>query len=402
MISVLMCTYNREHCLKKAIDSVLGQSYKDFEFIIVDDGSTDGTETLIKAYEDERIRYYKMERNSYYCYAANEGLKLCKGKYVAFMNSDDIWLPEKLEKQVAFMEENREYGACFTSVSLIDAHENDITDACSAMRDTFARKYKNQKECIQYLIGHGNTLCHPSAMVRKEVMDQVGGFHLLFCQTADYELWIRIASQYPIHILEEKLVQFRWDTTKNDQVSVVTKESAIRTFNELVMIKKQAINRLSDEKFKEYFGEIFREKTSSTHLELEFERAFFLMGCMIGAPELRVLGMEKLEQVMQEDGAMDTLRQHFNLDIFDIYKWNAEHMYKNPVLTKELQDLEQKCQEWEQKHQEQENTIQELHHRIGQLTAEAEQREALIHEYASSTSWKITEPLRKIMRWIKK
>ena len=113
MISVLMCTYNRERFLERAINSVLGQTYKDIEFIIVDDGSTDRSEEIIKSCTDSRIQYVKMKRNSFYCYAANCGLTYCRGEYVAFMNSDDVWLPDKLEKQLEFMEENTQYGACF-------------------------------------------------------------------------------------------------------------------------------------------------------------------------------------------------------------------------------------------------------------------------------------------------
>ena len=86
MVSVLMCTYNRRFCLKQAIDSVLCQTYPDFEFVIVDDGSTDGTEELIKSYQDPRIRYFKLDQNSFYCYAANQGLDHCQGDYVAFMH----------------------------------------------------------------------------------------------------------------------------------------------------------------------------------------------------------------------------------------------------------------------------------------------------------------------------
>lgn len=78
MVSVLMCTYNRRFCLKQAIDSVLCQTYPDFEFVIVDDGSTDGTEELIKSYQDPRIRYFKLNRNSFYCYAQIRGLITAK------------------------------------------------------------------------------------------------------------------------------------------------------------------------------------------------------------------------------------------------------------------------------------------------------------------------------------
>ena len=194
MISVLVCTYNREHLLKRAIDSVLNQTFQDFECIIVDDGSTDNTKQLVESYVDKRIRYIQMERNSYYCYAANYGLSLCKGEYVAFMNSDDVWIPEKLEKQWKFMKDNSEYGACFSEVSLIDNQGNDVTDECYEMRELFGKQYESQKECIQYMLKHKNTFCHPSALVRKQVLDSVGGFNLMYFQLADYDLWIRIVT----------------------------------------------------------------------------------------------------------------------------------------------------------------------------------------------------------------
>ena len=130
LVSVIIPTYKRPDTLSRAIDSVLNQTYKDIEFIIVDDGSTDQTEELVKSYDDTRIHYRKMERNSFYCYAANCGLTHCKGDYVAFMNSDDVWLPEKLEKQLMYLEAYPEYGACFTEVTLIDDQEDDITEEC--------------------------------------------------------------------------------------------------------------------------------------------------------------------------------------------------------------------------------------------------------------------------------
>ena len=149
MVSVLMCTYNRRFCLKQAIDSVLCQTYPDFEFVIVDDGSTDGTEELIKSYQDPRIRYFKLDQNSFYCYAANQGLGHCQGDYVAFMNSDDAWLPDKLEKQVSVMEQNRMLGACFTRVYLVDESGNDLSAYASAIWEfSLSSLSSGQKICI--------------------------------------------------------------------------------------------------------------------------------------------------------------------------------------------------------------------------------------------------------------
>ena len=235
MVSVLMCTYNRRFCLQQAIDSVLCQTYPDFEFVIVDDGSTDGTEELIKSYQDPRIRYFKLDQNSFYCYAANQGLDHCQGDYVAFMNSDDAWLPDKLEKQVSVMEQNRMLGACFTRVYLVDESGNEISEECRDMAALFDRKCTTQNEYLHTLLQSGNFLCHPSALVRKSVLDKIGYFNLLYRQLADYDLWLRLVSESEITILEERLIRFQWDIKGKKQISMSTRENSVRSFNESVI-----------------------------------------------------------------------------------------------------------------------------------------------------------------------
>lgn len=429
MISVLMCTYNREHFLKRAIDSVLNQTYREIEFIIVDDGSTDHTEELVKAYDDTRIRYLKMEKNSFYCYAANYGLLHCKGEYIAFMNSDDVWMPEKLEKQLAFLEEKPEYGACFSAVKLINDQGEDITDECPEMRDLFAKQYESQKECVQYLLKYRNSLCHPSAVVRKEILDKTGGFNLMFCQLADYDLWMRLITEAPVYVMEEHLIQFRWDMTAKDQISIATVENAVRAFNEQVLIRKQFVERLTDEQFKSFLGDWFKNKDSSRHLELEFEKAFILAECLSDAPDLKVLGIEKMEQVMKEPKAMDVLRNHFQMDIFDLYRWNKDHMYWTPWLEREFQRVKATAKHQEnligQKNQHiedlkqsiklQEELIDQKEQHIINLEQSIKHQEELIRlkeqhiinleqyckMYENSMSWKVTKPLRNFMRMVR-
>ena len=384
VISVLMCTYNRAHLLSHAIESVLNQTYKDLELIIIDDGSTDGTENLIRANNDCRIVYKKLEKNSFYCYAANYGLTFCRGEYLAFMNSDDIWLPDKLEKQIHFLEVHKEYKICFTAAYLIDAEGNDVTDQCPEMRDSFGKQYASQKECIQFLFKYRNTLCHPSALVRKEMMTQVGGFNLMFCQLADYDLWLRMITEGPIYVLPERLIQFRWDMKKKDQISIATKENSIRAFNEQVLIKKHLMERLSDENLIEFFGEQFRNKNSRSHLELEFERAFLLMDCLNEARGLKVLGMEKLEHIMQDPKAMHVLREHFGLDIFELYAWNKANMYQTPwaedesaaLKTKELQLTINHYQNLLAQSEQEKQLIRVAHDELGRTYEELQQQHA--------------------------
>lgn len=379
MVSVLMCTYNRAYCLRQAIDSVLNQTYTNFEFIIVDDGSTDETEALIKLYTDSRIKYLQMEQNSFYCYAANYGLQHCKGEYIAFINSDDEWMPDKLEKQVEFLTKNKKYGACFSAVYLMDADGNDVTAENRQMRDLFAQKYNSQKECLQHFLSKGNTLCHPSALVRKSILDQIGGFNLMYCQVADLDLWIRIVTVAPIYVFDERLMRFRWDIRKNNQVSSATRENTVRTFNEQMMIRKDLVERLSDDQFIKFFGEKFKNKLSRSHLEIEFEKAFLLAECLGEVPELKILGIYKLEQVLRMPGAMDVLRNHFGMRIHDVYEWNKAHMYNELWLAEERNE----------KYEEQKRQLIEKHRME-------------IEEYENSKSWKITAPLRNIARRLKR
>lgn len=401
MVSVLMCTYNRERLLKYAMDSVLNQTYQNLEFIIIDDGSTDGTEELIKTYRDERIRYFKMERNSYYCYAANYGLGKCQGKYIAFMNSDDIWNLDKLEKQVNFMEEHKEYGACFSSVILIDNEGNDITDECPDMRDIFGKQFKTQKERFHYLFKYRNCLCHPSALVHKDLMDKLGGFNLMYCQTADYDLWLRMMIEKPVYVFKEPLIQFRWDVKSKEQISCATPGNVIRTFNEQVMIQKRLMEMISDEKFVEFFGSQFKNENSSSKIELEFEKAFILAESIGDAPDLKVLAIEKLEETMRFPKALDILREHFHMDIFEVYNWNKEHMYMSKWLLKEIDDIQLTANH-------QKNLKNVLEEQKAELLKKAEEQEQLIsyyqnviQEYENSTSWKVTKPLREFMRMVK-
>ena len=380
MISVLMCTYNRERFLERAINSVLGQTYKDIEFIIVDDGSTDRSEEIIKSCTDSRIQYVKMKRNSFYCYAANCGLTYCRGEYVAFMNSDDVWLPDKLEKQLEFMEENTQYGACFTAVSLMDDEEQDVSDKSEDLRNLFARQHDSQKEWMRSLFYDGNSLCHPSAMVRKSVLDKVGGFNIMYRQLADYDLWLRILIDTPIHVLPEQLIRFRWDEKSQNQVISATEEHRIRTSNEQVLISRNLIDAMSDEKFREFFGEDFQNPSSSTHLEIELEKCLLMIMAKGWTAYLRTSGLDRLEKVLQDPDAFDVLHEHFHINIFDIYNWDKEHLY--------VSELE--YQSWQALFVHYQTEAQKEKDKVNQL-------ERKIEEYELSKSWKMTAPFRRVM-----
>ena len=123
LVSIIMPTYNCGSFIKETIESVLNQTYKNWELIIVDDCSKDNTEEVVKKIKDKRIKYYKLKQNSGAAVARTESMKKAKGYYMAFLDSDDLWYPDKLEKQIMFMEENN-YDFTCTAYEQIDEKDN--------------------------------------------------------------------------------------------------------------------------------------------------------------------------------------------------------------------------------------------------------------------------------------
>lgn len=348
MISIVLSTYNRAHTLKETIDSILNQTYSDFELIIVDDGSTDATQELLAVYKDTRIRSFCMEENRFYCVAANWGIEHAKGDYIAFATSDDTWEPEKLELQMNYMEARQECGCCFTFADMIDENGKNANDSFEGLATLLKEKHYTQKDWVQKFFFDGNCLCHPSALVRKNVMDDVGNYNLLFCQSADMELWLRIVRKYPIHIIEKPLVHYRCYRNPEKQISGVDELKTARWVNEHMMIRRDFMDTLSDEEVVRFFSDKFRNPDSASHQEIEIEKAFLLMNCSKQLPEFKLLGVEKFEKLLHNPDILNVLKEKYHTTIHDIYKWNLGHYYVDYGVSAQLEDQKQRiavCQE---------------------------------------------------------
>ncbi len=191
-ISVIMAVHNGERYLGRAMESVLGQTFGDFEFIIVDDGSTDGSSAIIRSYADPRIRSVSNGRNIGLTRSLNVALGLASGHYIARQDADDVSLPARFAKQVTYLERHPEVGLLGTGVCIIDE------DGRVLRRET-PSPYPERKLRMH------NQFVHGSVMLRKSVLDQVGPYHELFRYSQDYELWLRIAGRYTVANLTEPL-----------------------------------------------------------------------------------------------------------------------------------------------------------------------------------------------------
>ncbi len=193
-VSVIIPTYNRSEMLKQAIDSVLSQSYDDFELIVVDDGSTDNTPEALAACKDKIICY--RQENKGVSAARNRGIGMASGELIAFLDSDDLWLPGKLASQVEFFTSRPDALICQTQETWIRNGRR------------VNPKNRHQKESgMIYERSLALCLVSPSAvMMKKQLLDMTGGFDENLPACEDYDLWLRISCRFPIHLIDIPLI----------------------------------------------------------------------------------------------------------------------------------------------------------------------------------------------------
>ncbi|MCG2689725.1 glycosyltransferase [Candidatus Parcubacteria bacterium] len=200
-VSVVMATCNGERFLSLAVESILKQTFKEFEFLIVNDYSTDKTSDLLKefALKDERIKVIENTENLGLTKSLNKALKEAKGKYIARMDDDDISLEERLQKQFDFMEAHSDFALIGSLADIIDETGKVIGEKKLAL------DYKALKKKLLF----NNQLVHSSWFLRSSVLKEVGFYSEEFKKAQDYELLLRIAAKHPVCNLPEKLIQWR-------------------------------------------------------------------------------------------------------------------------------------------------------------------------------------------------
>src|SRR5260370_882906 len=199
-VSVIMPVYNSERYLDEAVESILRQTFSDFEFIITDDGSTDSSLARLRRYSerDPRIRL-NSRPNTGYVQALIEAVPLAKGKYIARMDADDISLPERFERQVRFLEQNPEYAVVGSKVLLIDSD--------GAPLKYMGERQQHEDIDAAHMRGEGGAIIHPSAMLRTEAMRAIGSYRLL--KDEDLDLFLRLAEYGKVANLPDVLLHYR-------------------------------------------------------------------------------------------------------------------------------------------------------------------------------------------------
>jgi len=182
-VSVIMSVYNNQDFVSGAIDSILGQTFNDFEFIIINDGSTDETEKIIRRYQkqDDRIVIISQE-NKGLTRSLNIGIDNAKGEYIARQDADDVSLPQRLKEQVDFLDNNKVIGFAGSSFEMIDEEGIFINFVY----------IRNQPKKIILRLKHSNIFCHGTMVFRRNLLDKVSGYREFFRYAQDYDLYLRL------------------------------------------------------------------------------------------------------------------------------------------------------------------------------------------------------------------
>lgn len=242
-VTVLMPVYNGEKYLKEAIESIVNQTYKDFDLLIINDGSSDNSENVILSFSDERIKYIKNDSNMGLIGTLNKGLDLITGEYIARMDQDDISLPKRLEKQVKFMDENEEIAVSGTSIRFFN-------------ETGFLTKHImpiNPTEIKISLFFHC-TLMHPTVIIRNRCFREKNYmYNMNHKNVEDYGLWQLVSQKDKLGNLQEVLLNYRIVPTGMTQMAEKNVDSRERSH---IDIYRQAFEELgillSEEEYKIY------------------------------------------------------------------------------------------------------------------------------------------------------
>jgi glycosyltransferase involved in cell wall biosynthesis len=201
-VSVIMPAYNAKRYVEQTIRSVLAQSFGDFEFIIVDDGSTDGTLPILQRFAADDSRVVVISRpNTGIVGALNDGIAKARGEYFARMDADDVCLPERFAKQVAYLRDHPECVGVGTFVETIDPY--------GSVLDRLVHETKHDAIDRELMTGRGFAIVHPTIMMRAEAVRRVGGYRRQWQHSEDLDLFLRLAEIGKLHNLPEYLLRYR-------------------------------------------------------------------------------------------------------------------------------------------------------------------------------------------------
>lgn len=323
-ITVILTSYNHDRFLKQSIDSVLNQTYNDFEFIIVDDCSSDSSWDIICEYKKNypEIVIIHHEYNWGGWIIPSTVRDYATGDYIAIHHSDDIWEKNKLEKQVAIIKDNPKYVAVFTNAIVIDDNGDLYNDKEGFYFNLFSAENRTRYDWLNYFFYHGNCLCHPSVLIKKSAYEEDGFFRKGLQQIPDFVKWIQLCKQHEIYVIPEKLVRFRIHN-EGKNTSGMRVDTQIRSTVELNLMLMEYASIHDREEFLKIFPEAGKYCTE------DFFSSDYVLGRLCTEenmpPYTRMFGVQLLYKVLNDSYVSNVLKQELGYTDKQFKKENGKY-----------------------------------------------------------------------------
>ncbi|MBD2353941.1 glycosyltransferase [Tolypothrix sp. FACHB-123] len=313
LISVILTTYNHEKYIGEAIESILNQTLKNFELIIINDGSTDRTEEIINIFKDARIHYI-YQKNQGTSTAINQGVLAAKGKYIAFMSGDDVCYPQRLERQYNYCSETEQNVLVFSWVDFINENSEIFSGEPYIPADWFNRNNQSSAKILRYFFENGNYVNAPTAFVEKKAFINSNLFHLTSIQAQDFYMWIELLGKgYEIFILPEKLLKYRVTGKTLSQ----SHNYKIRESFEYELLLKNFFKNIPATLFKEAFSNLIKNNNFNSEIEYELEKAFIYLN--YNSQLFYKISYEKLFELLQNPYILTISKEKYNFDLPNLY-----------------------------------------------------------------------------------
>lgn len=312
LISVTMATYNHEKYIGEAVESILNQTYTNFELIIVNDGSNDKTDEIIRKFRDERITYIHQE-NQGTSSAMNRAILDSRGKYIAFMSGDDISYPHRLETEYNYLVTS-EKKIVFSWVDFIDENSQIITDSHYA-ENLFNHPNRTRSEILRHFFFHGNYINAVTGLIYRELLLDAGLFNVAAIQIQDWEMWLKLIEKHEIHILPDQLIKYRIRDIGNNLSSP---SNFIRADFEVQQLYRRMFNNVPKDLFKAAFSDKIRKSKFSDGIEYELEKAFLYL--QHNSTSVQIIGCEKLFDLLQDINILSWSISEYNFTLIDFYQ----------------------------------------------------------------------------------
>ncbi len=242
-VSIIIPNYNYGRYIGETLQSILRQSFKDYEVIVVDDGSTDNSAQEVERFRGDfggKLRYF-YQKNQGVATARNHGISQARGQFIAFIDADDLWLEQSLSKIVAFMETHPECGLVYGNVQIVDLKKNTLIKVRFSPSSS-EKPYEGK--CFEKLFCEGNFIPTAAVLMPRVVFKQIGLFDTRFKCGEDLDMWLRISALYPIRYLDEVLtIMRRHDTSLSHGYLASAKADIlmIRKFSKLMPLFKEVV-----------------------------------------------------------------------------------------------------------------------------------------------------------------